>query len=407
MKRHFGYGGSSASSFGLQRGFSAVVIFIFTLVAVQIVSAQKVSVVHSFGSGMDGVTLYGGVITDNSGNIYGTTSIGGQFHFGTVFEITPSGQETILWNFTGGTDGEGPQSGLIRDAQGNLYGTTELGGKYGQGTVFEITGTTEKTLWSFGLGEDGNEPTCALIRDGQGNLYGTTTGGGQFGFGVVFRVTPSGNETMLHSFAGPPTDGASPLAGLVTDGKGNGYGTTNSGGSGSSSLCQGCGTVFKLSSNGAYSVIYNFQGPDGAFPTDSLIVDTSGNLFGTTFEGGTSTDCSAGCGTVFEVFAAGGEKALYSFKGLTIDGGFPYGGLVRDPKGNFYGTTYSGGEDAAGTIFEVTPTGTEHVIYSFGSTAGDGFLPHAGLTSDGKGGAYGTTQVGGQYGQGTVYNITP
>ena len=186
-----------------------------------------------------------GLLQDASGNLYGTTFAGGTNGYGTVFKVTPAGVETVLYSFSGGTDGQYPQAGLIQDASGNLYGTTYgidlYGGTNSNGTVFKVTPSGVGTvLYSFGTGTDGNYPYAGLIQDASGNLYGTTTGGGANNKGTVFKVTPAGVETVLHSF-GTGTDGRYPYAGLIQDTSGNLYGTTHGGGT------NNIGTVFKIS----------------------------------------------------------------------------------------------------------------------------------------------------------------
>ena len=316
-------------------------------------------VLHNFGSGTDGKTPYAGLIFDAAGNLYGTTLAGGTNGAGTVFELTPAGggtwTEKVLWSFGNGTDGYSPSGSLIFDAAGNLYGTTQYGGTSISGTVFELTpaagGTwTEKVLWSFGSGADGAYPPDGLIFDAAGNLYGTAYHGGAHGYGTVFELTPAGGgtwtEKVLWSF-GNGMDGGYPESGLIFDAAGNLYGTTFSKGS------DGGGTVFELTpaAGGTWTeqVLHNFgSGTDGAKPYAGLVLDAAGNLYGTTYLGG-----SYGGGTVFRLNAQG-ETLLYSFSGT--DGAKPYAGLVLDAGGNLYGTTQNGGTDGVGTAFEITNT---------------------------------------------------
>jgi uncharacterized repeat protein (TIGR03803 family) len=371
------------------------------------------TVLYTFTGGTDGAVPYGAsLIRDREGNLYSTTNGGGNDSScsagdppgcGVVFTLDGAGTETVLYTFTGGTDGAIPFAGLIRDAKGNLYGTTSSGGSgiLPAGTVFKLDNTGQLTvLHSFCSAAncaDGNTPYAGVIRHA-GNLYGTTLGGGEFcmeygGCGVVFRVDRTGNETVLYNFCpngwGKCTDGAFPQAGLIRDAAGNLYGTTSGGGA------HGVGTVFKLCPTGAETVLYSFAGgADGANPFAGLIRDEAGNLYGTTTGGGPS-----GQGTVFKVDPAGSETVLYSFTGGT-DGGYPEAGLIRDEKGNLYGTTFFGGLDSpfcsyfCGVVFKVDTTGLETVLYSFTGGA-DGLNPGAGLML-GKGGElYGTTAYGG------------
>jgi uncharacterized repeat protein (TIGR03803 family) len=287
---------------------------------------------------------------------------------------------------------------LVRDPEGNLYGTTSSGGAKGNGTVFEVTPTgTETVLYSFTYA-DGTYPSGGLVRDTAGNLYGTTTQGGASGEGTVFKVDTSGNETVLHSFAGGTTDGAYPyLTRLRMDAAGNLYGVTEEGGA------SDLGVVFEISSSGTFSLLYSFAGgtTDGAFPSGPLIRDTEGNLRGTTQAGGASN-----LGTMFELSSGGTLTLLHSFAGGTTDGAYPYGGLVQDPKGNLYGTTVGGGASGVGTIYELTTAGTFTVLQSLISKS-DGAYPYGGLVVDIKGDLFGTALQGGKGGYGTVFELIP
>src|ERR1039458_9150522 len=341
-------------------------------------------------------------------------------------------QEKVLHNFNpNGTDGLQPYAGLIFDAAGNLYGTTGFGGTYRRGPVFELTPAgggswTETVLYSFGNGTDGVTPYAGLIFDAVGNLYGTTFFGGTYRNGTVFELTPAAGggwtEKVLHNFNdnGTGADGANPYAGLVFDGAGNLYGTTQSGGTNS-----GWGTVFELTptAGGSWTekVLYNFCSQanctDGGSPEGGLIFDAAGNLYGTTVEGGTG----GSWGAVFELTpAAGGgwtEQVLLTFDGT--DGQYPYGGLIFDAAGNLYGTASYGGTYDYGTVFELMPSRgggwTETVLHNFNDNGTDGYWPFAGLTFDAVGNLYGTTYGGGVYtsctngsflGCGTVFELT-
>jgi uncharacterized repeat protein (TIGR03803 family) len=242
---------------------------------------------HSF-DGTDG-TFTVARLARNGNDFYGTVYEGAA-SYGAVFELTLKGAETELYEFQGGADGAYPKAGVIRDKQGNLYGETYGGGASGVGTVFEIpAGGSETVLYSFQGGTDGVKPSGGLIRDASGNLYGTTEQGGASGLGTVFMVTPGGTETLLHSFAGG-SDGASPFAGVIRKGS-KLYGTTYGGGASND------GTVFEIALKGSVeTVLYAFSGSDGQEPDGALVLDTSGNLYGTTFRGGASND-----GTVFEL----------------------------------------------------------------------------------------------------------
>jgi uncharacterized repeat protein (TIGR03803 family) len=322
------------------------------------------TVLHSFTGGADGIEPKAGLVQDAAGNLYGTTFNGGAHGYGTVFKLDPTGTETVLYSFTGGVDGASPLAGLVMDAAGDLYGTTQLGGDLtcprlggpGCGTLFKVDTTgAETVLHSFTGGADGLEPTAELVQDAAGNLYGTTSNGGAHSYGTVFKLNPTGTETVLYSFTGG-ADGASPLAGLVMDAAGNLYGTTQLGGAFSA------GTVFEVSASGAEIVLYSFTGgSDGSLPEGGLLIDAANNLYGTTDHGGDLT-CGQGlgCGTVFKLDKTGKQTVLYTFSGGT-DGAYPQAGLVMDAAGNLYGTASGGGDLTCnqglgcGTVFKLTP----------------------------------------------------
>jgi uncharacterized repeat protein (TIGR03803 family) len=304
--------------------------------------------------------------------------------------------ETVLYSFTGQpNDGANPYAGLV-DVDGILYGTTYDGGADSDGTVFEITPAgVESVLYSFAGGNDGANPQAGLVLGTNGNFYGTTYDGGTNGDGTVFEITPAGVETVLHSFTDANGDGAHPEAGLVDVG-GNLYGTTYDGGT------SGYGTVFEITPTGTVSILHSFTGgTDGVYPAAGLL-DVGGILYGTTYGGGTNGD-----GTVFEINPSTGEETvLHSFPATNDDGDLPEAGLV-DVDGILYGTTGGGGTNGNGTVFEINPsTGVETVLYSF-TGGNDGALPEAGLV-DVDGNLYGTTYEDGLDGaDGTVFEITP
>jgi len=387
---------------------------ILTMAAIAAAPAQAQTYtykeLHNFaGSPADGAHPLGRPIRDSEGSLYGTTGGGGAWASGTVFKLAATGAETVLYSFTGGADGGAPGAALVRDPDGNFYGTTGGGGMstcyLGNspcGVVFELsTSGAETVLHSFAGGVDGESPEVGLVRDAAGNLYGTTEFGGVPGAGVVFKVDTSGTETVLYSFTGG-ADGGYPEAGLVRDSAGNLYGTTNNGGP------SGAGVVFKLDAKGTETVLYAFTGgTDGGNPEAGLIRDAEGNLYGTTVDGGLTTN--SGYGVVFKLDTSGTETVLYSFTGGT-DGANPYAGLVRDPAGNLYGTTYGGGRrfgnNGFGVVFEIGADGTETVLHTFKGRAG-GAHPRAALIRDSKGNLYGTTVDGGTSGNGVVFKLTP
>jgi uncharacterized repeat protein (TIGR03803 family) len=374
------------------------VVFLLGTVPAPRAQAQTLTVLHTFTGSPDGLSPLAGLVRDWNGNLYGTTVFGGAYGWGTVFKVGPTGKETVLYSFTNSPDGSQPHAGLVMDEAGNLYGTTISGGSSDAGTVFEVdTSGNETVLHSFTNSPDGAAPVAGLVRDWKGNLYGTTPYGGDlacdppYGCGTVFKLGPTGKETVLYSFTNSP-DGAVPEAGLVMDEAGNLYGTTVSGGS----SC--CGTVFKVAPTGKETVLHSFSFSDGSAPSAGLVRDWKGNLYGTTVEGG-----SSGVGTVFIMDPTGKETVLYSFAGGTA-GAYPYGALVRDWNGNLYGTTFYGGDLACsapygcGTVFKLGPTGKETVLHSFTGSS-DGLFPFAGLVMDEAGNLYGTTMV-------TVFKLT-
>ncbi|MGB6518852.1 MAG: choice-of-anchor tandem repeat GloVer-containing protein [Candidatus Cybelea sp.] len=349
----------------------------------------------------------GAGLTDVDGLLYGTTFQGGTGN-GTVFSVTTSGDERVLHSFTTVYDGKLPGTSLI-NVKGLLYGATSQGGADDEGTVFTITTSgRENVLYSFKGGTDGATPQAGLHYV-NGMLYGTTVFGGLYNMGTVFSLTTGGKETVLHSFAGG-ADGAQPYAAL-TNVKGVLYGTTLYGGSGSgcaSPSGTGCGTVFSITTAGTETVLHTFtnNGYDGVAPFAGL-TDLKGLLYGTTVIGGTASSS----GTVFTITTSGKENVLYSFKGGT-DGAAPTGGLI-DVKGTLYGTTSAGGaKKNYGTIFSITAEGNEKVLHSFkGGTGGEG--PHGNLVATNSGTLYATTESGGStyycygYGCGTIFKVSP
>jgi uncharacterized repeat protein (TIGR03803 family) len=378
------------------------------------VQAQTFTVLHSF-TGSDGSTPYAGLLRDAEGNFYGTTSAAGAHGDGTVFKLDKQRKLTVLHSFTG-DDGAFPTASLIRDSKGNLYGTASIGGIADYGVVFKLNPAGKQTtLYRFTGGADGANPYAGLLRDAKGNLYGVTTRGGlnTYPEGVVFELDPAGKETVLHTFVWP-YDGAHPGGTLIMDAKGNLYGTTEIGGGQGEGNCPEayCGTVFKLDSTDKETLLYSFAGGSNpAYPIAGVIMDGKGNLFGTTEAGGdTSCDYGGGCGAVFELDAKTAKLTiLYIFKGST-DGGYPHGGLIRDAAGNLYGTAYAFGHSGCGlgcgVVFKVDTTGKQTVLHEF--TGGkDGAQPYGGLVFDEKGNLYGTASGGGAHNAGTIFEITP
>jgi uncharacterized repeat protein (TIGR03803 family) len=402
-------------------------------------AAWHATVLHDFYP-RDGAYPNGALVADAAGDLYGTTEQGGKFGYGTVYELIPpvSGSKhwtsRVLYSFANpdqGVDGAFPTGSVVFDAKGNLYGTTGWGGANDSGTVFRLTPPaeghtewTEMVLHAFS-GADGAGPEAGVVLDAAGNLYGTAANGGSANDGTVFKLAPpvSGQTawtaTILHTFRG--TDGHQPVGALTFDRAGNLYGTTEDGGA------YNYGTVFKLAPPAAghtkwvASVLRSFSQSDagGSHPMAGLTLDAAGNLYGTTYTGGV-----AGSGTVFTLAApvAGRTKWIetelrtFVYHGpssATGDGSFPAAGVVLDAAGNVYGTTVVGGTSDGATVFRLSPPQGGHlkwtssVLHSFPDATGQGSFPEAGVIVGTDGALYGTTYVGGAYGAGTVFRLTP
>jgi uncharacterized repeat protein (TIGR03803 family) len=324
----------------------------------------------------------------------------------------------VLHNFG---EGAGLNTTFVEDIEGNLYGTTVADG--GNGSVFKLTPRGRATtLYYFSGGSDGSSPNPELAIDKHGNLYGTTHEGGSMGAGVVFKFTQSGDETVLYNFCLQTQclDGSGPHAGPIRDASGTLYGTTAIGGQ------HNGGTVFKLDSGGTFTKLYDFRGGnDGRDPFTALTMDTAGNLYGTTPEGGQGGhggchDGPPGCGVVFKVTPAGKETVLHAFGG-NKDGIGPFGTPIVDPDGNVYGTTFIGGNEGCppplgrgcGTMYKVTPAGKETVLYRWKANSPYEYDPFAGLVRDKRGNLYGATEYGGDFscdggsGCGTIFKLSP
>jgi uncharacterized repeat protein (TIGR03803 family) len=379
-----------------------------------ILLAQTLTVLHTF-DGSDGQYPNAPLILDSAGNLYGTTPFGSA-GYGTIFKLVKAGNYRVLYSFVGSpNDGAYPEGGLLRDKQGTFYGTTWQGGTTNGGTVFKFDVSGKETaLHNFVLNStDGMWPYAGLIQDAKGNLYGTTSAGGISGGGIVFELESTGKEDVLFNFNGNMGNGMYPGGGSLLRTKGSLYGTTGFGGA------SNLGTVFALHKSKATTVV-NFGGAEGEFPFAGLIKDSAGNLYGTTQYGGDLT-ChaqSSGCGTVFKLDAKGNETVLYSFLG-SPDGDDVIAGLVSDKTGNLYGTTAYGGTggcqnspyQGCGTIFKIDPTGKETVLFNFTGGA-DGKYPYGGVIRDSKGNLYGTAAEGGGKGCGgsgcgTLFKLTP
>jgi uncharacterized repeat protein (TIGR03803 family) len=373
---------------------------VLLLLMASFVQAQSFSVLYTFTGGNDGAYPHGSLLRDGQGNLYGTALNGGALGNGTVFKLDGSGAETVLHSFGGAPDGQYPTSGLVRDSKGNLYGITENGGTGNGGSAYKLTlQGKESIIHSFGFSNDGVFPVAPFVRDSSGNLYGTAQAGGAFGYGMVFRLSATGAEAVLHNFDQSKGDGSAPVAGLIRDDSGNLYGTTFGGGA------FGEGTVFEIDRTGVETVLYSFgkKTGDGANPQGPVLRDSAGNFYGTTNGGGSSN-----FGTVFKLDAKGHEIILHSFGG-GIDGANPAAGLTRDSAGNLYGVTTFGGTRNYGVLFKIDARGSESILHTFTGQS-DGGNPQVALLRDAAGNLYGVASggVGGGPAQfGTVFNLIP
>ena len=387
-------------------------------------AAQTFRVLHKFrGSPKDGAVPLGGLLMDAAGNLYGTTLQGGKYSScqdsdgvgcGIVFKLDTNGVETVLHSFNG-SDGAGSSATLIMDSNGDLYGTAAVGGgngcssggSVGCGVVFKLSGHKETVLHRFTGGEDGAWPWAGLVMDASGAFYGTTNAGGNYGGGVVFKLVGT-KETVMHAFTGGE-DGSGPGEGTLIDANGTLYGTATYGGDINCDYPNPCGVVFKLVGR-EETLLHAFKGPpDGMYPAGGLFMDATGNLYGTTADGGQPDNT----GTVFEVSASRKEHVLYRFRspyGKRRDGFSPEAGVARDAQGNLYGTTLEGGLHGGGILFEITADGEERILHKFCSQidCADGSNPMGDLIMDANGNLYGTASNGGGHGYyGVVFELTP
>jgi uncharacterized repeat protein (TIGR03803 family) len=329
----------------------------------RVTAAGTLTIVYSFCVQTycpDGAEPYGGLAQGPDGNFYGTTFYGGDYYDGAVFRVTPQGKLTVLHSFKG-SDGSNPIAGVAQAKDGAFYGTTSglVGGGYG--TVFKITPNGKFTTLHNFDGSDGAEPYDALVQAANGVLYGTTLGGGGGG-GTIFKIAPRGKLTTLHIFGS--TDGFYPYGGLLQATDGNFYGTTSGGGYRGD---RGAGTVFKITARGKLTTLHSFRGSpfEGAAPYAGLVQASDGNFYGTTVVGGAKEGCNGNpCGTIFKITSRGKLTTLYNFcsKIGCSDGYAPYGGLVQGTDGTFYGTTFRGGTSSdcnngfgtgCGTVFSL------------------------------------------------------
>jgi uncharacterized repeat protein (TIGR03803 family) len=438
--------------YSVSKALAVVAVTLLLRSGVWAANAEKV--LYTFTGGNDGGRPAADLVLDTAGNLYGTTVVGGDLGAcptvgcGTVFKLTPVAggkwKETVLYNFVAGTDGKNPYGGVAIDSKGNLFGTTVAGGSGGTcagdgcGVVFMLTHSgnswKESVLYSFTGGRDGAGPGGGLILDQKtGYLYGTAASGGKpngcaggNGCGVVYQlVTVKGGQwkqQVLHTFSGGRDGATGSLGRLLFDKAGNLYGAAELGGDLSCNPTSGCGVVYKLTptSGGKWqlSTLYAFKGtPDGNSSYGGLVSDAKGNLYGTTYYGGSSnSNCLpvGGCGTVFALIKGSNgmwrESVLYRFQG-GADGSNPTTTLVFDANGKLYGTTASGGDtNGDGVVFKLTPNSggkwKESVVHGFKNNP-DGANPNYGLARVKKTGTlFGVAPFGGS-GQGVVFQITP
>jgi uncharacterized repeat protein (TIGR03803 family) len=397
---------------------ATLLIYALTVLPGGTLQAQTFTVIHSFGGGLGGSNPVAGLIEDARGNLYGTTTDGVNGP-GDVYRLTRVQAGWALSALTqfgqNGQDGYLPLAGLTLGPDGMFYGTNNSGGggaAGGAGTVYRLnpaTNSSHTVIYRFS-GPDGYRPLEAEVTfDRAGNMFGTTSYGGSKLEGTVFELIRNGNQwtqSVIYNFSGL-LDGGEPDGGLLFDSAGNLYGTTLQGGDADCS----CGVVYELSpSAGSWSirVLHIFDGATGRWPEAGLIMDSAGNLYGTTTGGGPSNG-----GTVFELSPAGNQwnfSTIHTFYRTGMDGeSGPEGPVLLDAAGNLYGATHSDGAYGQGAVFKLTPTNGEWgftSLHDFQSSP-DGSLPYGNLVMDASGNIYGTTYEGGAYGLGTVWEIMP
>ncbi|HLZ39955.1 MAG TPA: choice-of-anchor tandem repeat GloVer-containing protein [Candidatus Sulfotelmatobacter sp.] len=383
------------------------------LLASTLLSAQtyKFRTIYSFPSSGTGPSrVSSNLILDSAGNLYGVSAQGGQYQQGTVFKVTPSGTLSVLYSFQGLPDGSGPSASLFRDKAGNLYGTTFGGGTDacgpnfpGCGTVFKLTpGGQESILYRFTGLNDGALPTISVTADSAGNVYGATLNevqaGGAGGNGDVYKIDTKGTFTILHSFCAIDpncSDGQYPMSGLIPDASGNLYGSTDGGGQFNG------GTIYKITPFDVESVLYSFPNEYESQNWGNLTRDSLGNFYGVTVAGTLNTIDG---GKVFKVSSTGVETVPFSFcvtQPGCIAGDEPEAPLQIDKSGNIFGVVTQGGKHGSGGVFKLTPGGTEALIYNFPS----GFSSY-GVVMDPAGNLYGVSVNGGTYNAGAIYKLT-
>jgi uncharacterized repeat protein (TIGR03803 family) len=387
-------------------------VFLAAVIPTELAVAQaranestKFTVLHSFTGGKDGGQPYAGLISDAAGNLYGTTQFGGDlscnapYGCGTVFKIDTAGHETVLHPFKWGNDGAVPDGDLLLASDGALYGATAYGGgashcDNGCGTIFKVDKTGKETVfYAFQGNATGSFPIGGLAQDKDGSLYGTAHWDGTSNVGVAFKLNKAGKETILHAFGGGD-DVGDPTGDVVLDAQGNLYGTA-----------WGpipTGGVWKITKADKETVLYHFTGgADGGQPIGGVVLGENGDLYGTASIGGANN-----AGVLFQLNKAGVETVLYSFGAWPDDGTSPQAAPVLDSVGNVYGTTQIGGYADAGIVYKIDKTGKETVPHNF-EAGNDGGDLYGRVIRDSSGNLYGVTASYGKYGQGVVFKISP
>ena len=367
--------------------------------------AQQLTTLYAFTNGADGTSpMDAPLIVGTDGNLYGTAYSGGTGKYGTVFQLTPAGVFTTLHSFTDGADGGLPFGGVVEGAPGTFYGTTGNGGDSNEdGVVYSVTsGGVFTTLHTFSEYPDGAGPHATLVRDANGNFYGATEidGPGNIDtgmdiYGTVFQITPSGGFTTVYAFnAG--NSGSSP-SDLVLGTDGNLYGIANDTGANES------GTIFQLTPGGGLTTLYALPTANQYEDSAKLTQGSDGNLYGATSAGGAN-----GNGMIFKITTTGAFTDLYDFSplsgGTNSDGAAPWGGVIEGSDGNFYGTASAGGPHQGGTVYRITATGVFTTLYAF-EDGTDGSTPKSALVQDSSGNLYGTTEQGGAGKSGTIFKL--
>jgi len=412
----------------LRNSLAVAMLGAFAMLPLQSAAAQTFTLLHAFSGGPDGAAPFTGTL-DAAGNFYGTTATGGThqqnclYGCGIVFKLSQKNGAWVLstlYNFTGGSDGMDPEDGVVFGRDGSLYGTTVYGGSAGDGTVFKLQPSAtfcrsvlcpwnETIVHTFAGGSDGTNPSSGVSFDSAGNFYGTTQMGGagtycgQAGCGAVYKFAPANggwNESIVYAFNGG-ADGAYPVSGVVMNAAGDFFGTC--------SQCPIHGSVYELTPSGSgysKSFLYRFTGGTDGYDPNGVILDSAGNVYGATSFGG-----SGGGGTVYDLVPQGGDWIFGVLYALTAQNPHDYGPLApltMDAAGNLYGTSFSGGQYGAGSVFKLSPAGGGWNYTSLHDFTGgdDGGGPVSSVVLDAQGNVYGTTRFDGFYGNGVAFKIT-